>query len=46
VFDSPTEPILWDVGHQAYVHKILTGRAGRMPTPPADRRPVRLSEPC
>jgi 1-deoxy-D-xylulose-5-phosphate synthase len=31
-FDSPTEPILFDVGHQAYVHKILTGRAGRMPT--------------
>ncbi|MDP9117761.1 MAG: 1-deoxy-D-xylulose-5-phosphate synthase [Actinomycetota bacterium] len=32
VFDSPTEPILFDVGHQAYVHKILTGRASRMPT--------------
>jgi 1-deoxy-D-xylulose-5-phosphate synthase len=31
-FDSPTEPILFDVGHQAYVHKILTGRAGRMHT--------------
>ncbi|WP_375475549.1 1-deoxy-D-xylulose-5-phosphate synthase [uncultured Jatrophihabitans sp.] len=30
VFDSPTEPILWDVGHQAYVHKMLTGRAGQM----------------
>ncbi|MDT4936650.1 MAG: 1-deoxy-D-xylulose-5-phosphate synthase [Pseudonocardiales bacterium] len=30
VFDSPTEPILFDVGHQAYVHKILTGRAGQM----------------
>ena len=29
-FDSPTEPILFDVGHQAYVHKILTGRAQRM----------------
>jgi 1-deoxy-D-xylulose-5-phosphate synthase len=28
-FDSPTEPILFDVGHQAYVHKILTGRAER-----------------
>jgi 1-deoxy-D-xylulose-5-phosphate synthase len=26
VFDSPTEPILFDVGHQAYVHKIVTGR--------------------
>src|SRR5881397_2748667 len=32
VFDSPTEPILWDVGHQAYVHKILTGRAGQFST--------------
>jgi 1-deoxy-D-xylulose-5-phosphate synthase len=30
VFDSPSEPILWDVGHQAYVHKILTGRAHAM----------------
>ena len=28
-FDSPTDKIIWDVGHQAYVHKILTGRAGR-----------------
>ena len=32
VFDSPTEPVLFDVGHQAYVHKILTGRAADMPT--------------
>ena len=32
VFDSPTEPILFDVGHQAYVHKILTGRADAMPS--------------
>lgn len=27
VFDSPKDRILWDVGHQSYVHKILTGRA-------------------
>ena len=27
VFDSPRDRILWDTGHQAYVHKILTGRA-------------------
>ena len=27
VFDSPTDKILWDVGHQAYAHKIITGRA-------------------
>lgn len=26
VFDSPKDKIVWDVGHQAYVHKILTGR--------------------
>jgi 1-deoxy-D-xylulose-5-phosphate synthase len=32
VFDSPAEPILFDVGHQAYVHKIITGRAERMST--------------
>jgi len=27
VFDSPRDIVLWDTGHQAYVHKILTGRA-------------------
>lgn len=27
VFNSPRDPILWDTGHQAYVHKIVTGRA-------------------
>ena len=27
VFDSPRDTILWDTGHQAYVHKIVTGRA-------------------
>ncbi|MEV0583512.1 1-deoxy-D-xylulose-5-phosphate synthase [Nonomuraea sp. NPDC050310] len=26
VFDSPRDPIIWDTGHQAYVHKMLTGR--------------------
>ncbi len=26
VFDAPTDKIIWDVGHQAYAHKILTGR--------------------
>ena len=26
VFNSPEEPIVWDVGHQCYTHKILTGR--------------------
>ena len=27
VFDSPRDPLIFDTGHQAYVHKILTGRA-------------------
>ena len=31
-FDSPEDKIIWDVGHQAYVHKILTGRADRFHT--------------
>ena len=26
VFNTPTDVLIWDVGHQAYVHKILTGR--------------------
>ena len=29
VYDSPRDPILFDTGHQAYVHKIITGRADR-----------------
>ena len=29
VFDSPDDIIMWDTGHQAYIHKILTGRADR-----------------
>ncbi|HXP28293.1 MAG TPA: 1-deoxy-D-xylulose-5-phosphate synthase, partial [Solirubrobacteraceae bacterium] len=32
VLDSPTDKILWDVGHQAYPHKILTGRRDRLET--------------
>jgi 1-deoxy-D-xylulose-5-phosphate synthase len=32
VFDSPRDLILWDTGHQAYVHKILTGRRRRFDT--------------
>lgn len=28
VFDSPNDLILWDTGHQAYVHKLVTGRRG------------------
>jgi len=29
VFDSPKDKIIWDVGHQGYVHKLLTGRRDR-----------------
>jgi 1-deoxy-D-xylulose-5-phosphate synthase len=32
VFDSPTEPIIFDTGHQSYVHKIITGRRDAFPT--------------
>ena len=32
LFDTPRDRLLWDVGHQAYPHKILTGRRERMPT--------------
>ncbi len=32
VFDSPKDKIVWDVGHQAYTHKLLTGRADRFGT--------------
>jgi 1-deoxy-D-xylulose-5-phosphate synthase len=30
VFDTPHDRLIWDVGHQAYPHKILTGRRGRI----------------
>ena len=32
VFKTPDDRIIWDVGHQAYPHKILTGRRARMRT--------------
>lgn len=32
VFESPKDKIIWDVGHQAYVHKILTGRIDEFDT--------------
>ncbi|MDY6951743.1 MAG: 1-deoxy-D-xylulose-5-phosphate synthase [Thermodesulfobacteriota bacterium] len=32
VFDLPHDKIVWDVGHQAYAHKLLTGRRGRFHT--------------
>jgi 1-deoxy-D-xylulose-5-phosphate synthase len=32
VFDSPKDAIVWDTGHQAYVHKMVTGRTAAFPT--------------
>lgn len=32
VFDSPSDKIVWDVGHQSYVHKIITGRKDQFDT--------------
>jgi 1-deoxy-D-xylulose-5-phosphate synthase len=32
LLDSPRDKVLWDVGHQSYPHKILTGRRDRLPT--------------
>ena len=32
VFDTPTDKIVWDVGHQCYPHKIITGRFERFHT--------------
>src|SRR5687767_15392599 len=32
VFDTPMDRLIWDVGHQAYPHKILTGRRDRIRT--------------
>lgn len=32
LFDTPRDKVVWDVGHQAYGHKVLTGRRDRLPT--------------
>ena len=32
VFDTPSDRLIWDVGHQAYPHKIVTGRRSRIRT--------------
>ncbi len=44
VFDSPSDRFIWDVGHQAYVHKIVTGRADRFDELRHTGGLVRLSE--
>jgi 1-deoxy-D-xylulose-5-phosphate synthase len=32
VFNTPDDPLIWDVGHQAYGHKIITGRRNKIST--------------
>ena len=32
IFDTPNDKLIWDVGHQAYPHKILTGRKNKIRT--------------
>lgn len=44
VFPSIDDKIVWDVGHQSYTHKILTGRQDRPGNHTQKRRPVWLSE--
>jgi hypothetical protein len=44
-FHSPHDVILWDTGHQAYVHKLLTGRR-EVQHPPPGRRHVGIPQPC
>lgn len=44
VFDTPEDRLVWDVGHQAYAHKILTGRRDRMVDASPVQRLVRLPE--
>src|SRR5271154_6707169 len=43
VFNTPDDILIWDVGHQSYPHKILTGRRGRIRTL---RKPGGLSGFC
>jgi len=42
-FDSPYDKIIWDVGHQSYVHKLLTGRLDQFETIRQYKWIVRLS---
>ena len=45
VFDSPRDRVVFDTGHQAYVHKMLTGRAADVRHAAPRGRPLRLPEP-
>ena len=42
LLESPRDRIVWDTGHQAYAHKLLTGPARSVPHPAPDRRHRRL----
>ena len=44
VFNTPGDRLVWDVGHQCYPHKILTGRRDRIRTLRHGRRPLRLHQ--
>ena len=43
VFDTPDDRLVWDVGHQAYPHKVLTGRREQLRTIKQHGRPRRPS---
>ena len=42
LLESPRDKVLWDVGHQAYPHKVLTGRRDELSHDPQVRRPRAL----
>ena len=44
VFNTPDDRLIWDVGHQAYPHKILTGRRDRIQNAPPAGRPLRIHQ--
>src|ERR1700722_11695735 len=45
VFDTPRDRLVWDVGHQAYPHKVLTGRRERLARVKQPRGPAALPQP-
>ncbi len=46
VFDSPADKIIWDVGHQAYTHKLLTGRLEEFSTLRQENGISGFAKPC
>lgn len=46
VFDSPADKIIWDVGHQAYTHKLLTGRLKEFSTLRTENGISGFAKPC